>query len=156
LHSSNLSLSSVNVRSNKEFACSNPWLEAAHPNNVVLSLILKLNRLSITTWTRGGWALCGAVSQVSSRIISFVFNVLVARRLTQEQFGLQAVQFHLFTTTILFISREGFRRGCLRGHVGILRGREQLQSIGSGMANIAMGSHLFTDIIQLCDVVARP
>lgn len=58
------------------------------------------------------------LSQVSSRIISFVFNVLVARRLTQEQFGLQAVQFHLFTTTILFISREGFRRGCLRGHVG--------------------------------------
>jgi hypothetical protein len=27
------------------------------------------------------------LSQVSSRIISFVFNVLVARRLTQEQFG---------------------------------------------------------------------
>ncbi|XP_024402164.1 uncharacterized protein [Physcomitrium patens] len=31
---------------------------------------------------------------------------------------LQAVQFHLFTTTVLFISREGFRRGCLRGNVG--------------------------------------
>ncbi len=25
-----------------------------------------------------------------------------------------AVQFHLINTTILFISREGFRRGCLR------------------------------------------
>jgi hypothetical protein len=27
---------------------------------------------------------------------------------------LSAVQFHLITTTILLLSREGFRRGCLR------------------------------------------
>ena len=27
---------------------------------------------------------------------------------------LSAVQFHLINTTILFLSREGFRRGCLR------------------------------------------
>lgn len=57
-------------------------------------------------------------SQVLSRLLSFFLNVLVARRLTHEQFGLQAIQFHLFTTTALFISREGFRRGCLRGNVG--------------------------------------
>ncbi len=33
---------------------------------------------------------------------------------------LSAVQFHLITTTALFISREGFRRGCLRfgGSIG--------------------------------------
>ncbi|KAG0565457.1 hypothetical protein KC19_8G191700, partial [Ceratodon purpureus] len=54
-------------------------------------------------------------SQVFSRLLSSALNLKVAGSLTLEQYGMQAVQFHLFTTTILFISREGFRRGCLRG-----------------------------------------
>jgi hypothetical protein len=46
------------------------------------------------------------------------FRLLVSECYILAELQLQAVQFHLFTTTILFISREGFRRGCLRGHVG--------------------------------------
>ncbi|KAG0591912.1 hypothetical protein KC19_1G211300 [Ceratodon purpureus] len=53
-------------------------------------------------------------SQVFPRLLSFALNLAVASSLTLKQYGMQAVQFHLFTATILFISREGFRRGCLR------------------------------------------
>ena len=86
------------------------------------------------------------VSQVSTRLITFVLNLITARLLTVDDYGvgassshlhcpvnlkcchkhaswkfagcawmqLSAVQFHLINTTILFLSREGFRRGCLR------------------------------------------
>ncbi|GLJ49593.1 hypothetical protein SUGI_1052110 [Cryptomeria japonica] len=53
-------------------------------------------------------------SQIISRGLSFILNLLIARRLTEEDYALYAVQFHLLITSILFISREGFRRGCLR------------------------------------------
>uniref|UniRef100_A0A0D6R219 Protein RFT1 homolog n=1 Tax=Araucaria cunninghamii TaxID=56994 RepID=A0A0D6R219_ARACU len=57
------------------------------------------------------------VSQVISRGLSFFLNLIIARRLTEEDYALYSVQFHLLITTILFISREGFRRGCLRTDV---------------------------------------
>ena len=53
-------------------------------------------------------------SSVTSRLVSFVLNLFIARRLTPEAYGLSAIQFHLITTTILLLSREGVRRGCLR------------------------------------------
>uniref|UniRef100_A0A061RV34 Protein RFT1 homolog n=1 Tax=Tetraselmis sp. GSL018 TaxID=582737 RepID=A0A061RV34_9CHLO len=53
------------------------------------------------------------VSQLSTRLLSFSLNLIVARMLTPEEFGLVAVKFHLFNTTILLLSREGLRRGCL-------------------------------------------
>eukprot|EP00877_Chromochloris_zofingiensis_P005176 jgi/Chrzof1/1465/Cz10g08270.t1 len=53
-------------------------------------------------------------SQVLTRLITFSMNLLVARHLTPEAYGLASVQFHLITTTILLVSREGFRRGCMR------------------------------------------
>lgn len=97
-----------------------------------------------------------AVSQVSTRLITFILNLLTARLLTVDAYGvrpssasslqhkhvcmddkcvhaadcvpvrhetdgsclpcvqLASVQFHLINTTILFLSREGLRRGCLR------------------------------------------
>ena len=85
-----------------------------------------------------------AVSQVSSRLITFALNLAVARLLTPEAYGvrwragcwacvllvrlarltlgaanlqLAAVQFHLINTSILLLSREGFRRGCIRDQV---------------------------------------
>ncbi|KAG6553131.1 hypothetical protein Mapa_005190 [Marchantia paleacea] len=58
------------------------------------------------------------VSRVLSRLITFVLRLLVARRLNPDEYALSAIQFHLLTTTILFISREGFRRGCLRSDSG--------------------------------------
>ncbi|CAI5469364.1 unnamed protein product [Closterium sp. Yama58-4] len=54
------------------------------------------------------------MSQVSSRVVTFLMNLVIARRLSPQEFGMAAVQFQLLTSTILFVSREGFRRGCLR------------------------------------------
>jgi hypothetical protein len=46
---------------------------------------------------------------------------------------LSAVQFHLITTTILFLSREGFRRGGLRIQ------EEQQQQATPGSKKVCMG-----------------
>ena len=83
------------------------------------------------------------MSQISTRLITFFLNLLTARLLTIDAYGvrlfpysgmlevmvvkmllkhdvrpsflqLASVQFHLINTFILFLSREGFRRGCLR------------------------------------------
>ncbi|BDA46912.1 probable protein RFT1 homolog [Coccomyxa sp. Obi] len=54
------------------------------------------------------------VSQISTRLITFFLNLLTARLLSVDAYGLASVHFHLINTTILFLSREGFRRGCLR------------------------------------------
>ncbi|GFR48693.1 hypothetical protein Agub_g10649, partial [Astrephomene gubernaculifera] len=53
-------------------------------------------------------------SQIGTRLVTFIINLLIARHLSPEAYGLASIQFHLLTTTALFISREGFRRGCLR------------------------------------------
>ncbi|KAI4340820.1 hypothetical protein MLD38_025622 [Melastoma candidum] len=56
-------------------------------------------------------------TQFLSRGIPFVFNTWVVRNLTAEDYALYAVKFHLLVTCILFISREGFRRACLRADI---------------------------------------
>ncbi|KAL2329355.1 hypothetical protein Fmac_022782 [Flemingia macrophylla] len=53
-------------------------------------------------------------TQFLSRGIPFIFNTWIVRHLTEEDYALYAVQFQLFVTCILFLSREGFRRACLR------------------------------------------
>ncbi|XP_027354961.1 protein RFT1 homolog [Abrus precatorius] len=53
-------------------------------------------------------------TQFLSRGIPFIFNTWIVRHLTEEDYALYAVQFHLFVTCVLFLSREGFRRACLR------------------------------------------
>ncbi|KAJ8643781.1 hypothetical protein MRB53_005529 [Persea americana] len=53
-------------------------------------------------------------TQLLSRGIPFFFNTWIVRHLTEEDYALYAVQFYLFTTIILFLSREGFRRACMR------------------------------------------
>nr|XP_023908109.1 protein RFT1 homolog isoform X3 [Quercus suber] len=53
-------------------------------------------------------------TQFLSRGIPFVFNSWIVRHLTESDYAVYAVQFHLFVTCILFLSREGFRRACLR------------------------------------------
>ncbi|XP_074564922.1 uncharacterized protein LOC141821394 [Curcuma longa] len=57
-------------------------------------------------------------TQFLSRGIPFIFNLLIVRHLTAADYALYAVQFHLFVTSILFLSREGFRRACMRTDVG--------------------------------------
>lgn len=53
-------------------------------------------------------------THASSRLIPFCFNVFLVRHLTQEDYAIYTIQFHLFVTCILFLSREGFRRACMR------------------------------------------
>ncbi|KFK25149.1 hypothetical protein AALP_AA8G072200 [Arabis alpina] len=56
-------------------------------------------------------------TQFLSRGIPFVFNSWVVRHLTEKDYALYAIQFHLFVTCVLFLSREGFRRACLRADI---------------------------------------
>ncbi|KAG7576709.1 RFT1 [Arabidopsis thaliana x Arabidopsis arenosa] len=56
-------------------------------------------------------------TQFISRGISFAVNSWIVRHLTEEDYALYAVQFHLFVTCVLFLSREGFRRACLRANI---------------------------------------
>ncbi|KAL0736357.1 hypothetical protein Bca4012_012567 [Brassica carinata] len=56
-------------------------------------------------------------TQFLSRGIPFIFNSWIVRRLTEGDYALYAVQFHLFVTCVLFLSREGFRRACLRADI---------------------------------------
>ncbi|KAK6131312.1 hypothetical protein DH2020_034941 [Rehmannia glutinosa] len=53
-------------------------------------------------------------TQFLSRGIPFIFNSWIVRHLSEEDYALYAVQFHLFVTCVLFLSREGFRRACMR------------------------------------------
>ncbi|KAM0041416.1 hypothetical protein Hdeb2414_s0011g00366061 [Helianthus debilis subsp. tardiflorus] len=64
-------------------------------------------------------------TQFLSRGIPFIFNSWIVRHLTQEDYALYAVQFHLFVTCVLFLSREGFRRACMRADI---RGKGALTS----------------------------
>ncbi|XP_010486630.1 PREDICTED: protein RFT1 homolog [Camelina sativa] len=43
------------------------------------------------------------------------------RHLTEEDYALYAIQFHLFVTCVLFLSREGFRRACFRADIKGIR-----------------------------------
>jgi len=45
------------------------------------------------------------ISQILCRLISFFLNLIAARHLGPEGYGVGAVQFHLLTSTILFLSR---------------------------------------------------
>ncbi|MCL7048768.1 hypothetical protein MKW94_000099, partial [Papaver nudicaule] len=53
-------------------------------------------------------------TQVLARGIPFIFNSWIVRHLNEKDYAIYAVQFHLLVTCILFLSREGFRRACLR------------------------------------------
>ncbi|KAI3464774.1 hypothetical protein Pfo_021437 [Paulownia fortunei] len=56
-------------------------------------------------------------TQFLSRGIPFIFNSWIVRHLSEEDYALYAVQFHLFVTCVLFLSREGFRRACMRADI---------------------------------------
>ncbi|CAN0891529.1 Protein RFT1 homolog [Linum grandiflorum] len=56
-------------------------------------------------------------TQLLSRGIPFIFNSWLVRYLTAEDYAVYAVQFQLFVTCVLFLSREGFRRACMRADI---------------------------------------
>jgi oligosaccharide translocation protein RFT1 len=55
-----------------------------------------------------------AGSQLLARVVTFILNLITARLLDPDQYGISAVQFHLINSSIVFLSREGVRRSCLR------------------------------------------
>ena len=55
-------------------------------------------------------------TQLASKLLPFFLNVLVARKLTPEEFGIPTVHFYLLSTVIL-TTREGFRRALMRDSV---------------------------------------
>ncbi|OUS49339.1 nuclear division RFT1-like protein [Ostreococcus tauri] len=55
-------------------------------------------------------------TQLTSKLLPFFINTLVARRLTPEEFGVPTVHFYLLSTVIL-TTREGFRRALMRDSV---------------------------------------
>ncbi|KAK9021738.1 hypothetical protein V6N11_011709 [Hibiscus sabdariffa] len=58
-----------------------------------------------------------SATQFLSRGIPFIFNSWIVRHLTQEDYAVYALQFHLFVTFVLFLSREGVRRACMRADI---------------------------------------
>ena len=53
------------------------------------------------------------VLQVSFRLLTFIVNALVLRYISSELLGLVNVRLTLLYSTILFLSREAFRKACL-------------------------------------------
>ena len=68
-------------------------------------------------------------SQVASRGLTFLLNLLAARRLSPEAYSLATIQFHLLYATVLMLCREGLRRACLRGGEGRDRDLEQVVAV---------------------------
>ncbi|KAI5062085.1 hypothetical protein GOP47_0022624 [Adiantum capillus-veneris] len=81
------------------------------------------------------------ISQVTSRVFSFSLNLLIARRLSQEDYAVFSIQFHLVITTILFLSREGFRRACLRTEIRFkdLKSTKQDQFMAIAWLTVPLG-----------------
>ncbi|XP_062190574.1 uncharacterized protein LOC133893544 isoform X3 [Phragmites australis] len=53
-------------------------------------------------------------AQFLSRILPFLYNIWFVRQLNSDDCAAYALQLPLFINSILFLSREGFRRACLR------------------------------------------
>uniref|UniRef100_F6Z932 Protein RFT1 homolog n=2 Tax=Ciona intestinalis TaxID=7719 RepID=F6Z932_CIOIN len=51
--------------------------------------------------------------QLSFRVLTFILNAFVLRHVTKETLGVVNVRLLLLYSTILFMSREAFRRACL-------------------------------------------
>src|SRR3981189_455628 len=47
--------------------------------------------------------------QLFTRLLTFTFNQLILRHTTPATFGFATIQLELLSSTILFLSREGFR-----------------------------------------------
>ncbi|KAL6639275.1 hypothetical protein ACP70R_023005 [Stipagrostis hirtigluma subsp. patula] len=53
-------------------------------------------------------------AQFLSRVLPFLYNVWFVRQLNSNDCAAYALQLPLFINSVLFLSREGFRRACLR------------------------------------------
>ena len=60
--------------------------------------------------------LLNAINAIISRGITFVLNAVILRHISGEELGVINVRLLLLVDTIIFISREAFRKACLRGY----------------------------------------
>uniref|UniRef100_A0A1D1ZJ87 Protein RFT1 homolog n=1 Tax=Anthurium amnicola TaxID=1678845 RepID=A0A1D1ZJ87_9ARAE len=67
-------------------------------------------------------------TQLFSRGITFSFNAWIVRHLTEDDLALYAIKFHIFVT-IIMLSREGFRRACMRMDTTLGKGGKMEASI---------------------------
>src|SRR5277367_6786292 len=54
--------------------------------------------------------------QLFTRLLTFTFNQLLLRHTTPQIFGFATIQLDLLSSTLLFLSREGFRIALQRNH----------------------------------------
>lgn len=74
-------------------------------------------------------------TQFLSRLIPFIFNTWIVRQLTANDYALYAIQFQLLVTSVLFLSREGFRRACMR--VDVQRDGAQMEEDSAKLLRVA-------------------
>lgn len=72
------------------------------------------------------WMLFATISQ---KLIMFIFNQAVIAFTSPETLGKIAIQSELFLSSLLFISREGIRIGCLRYSIHSLKEQQYLINI---------------------------
>ena len=94
-----------------------------------------------------------AGSQLLTRLLTFGLNLATARSLSPAAYGIAAVQFHLINTPILFLSREGFRRGCLR--VDPHHPRATGKVLGVALLTIPIGA-LLSILVTLAILATTP
>src|SRR5436305_12169114 len=82
--------------------------------------------------------------QLFTRLLTFTFNHLILRHTSPSTFGLATIQLDLLISTILFLSREGFRIS-LQRHPGNLQRTVNLSYIplATGLLATCLGCAIF-------------
>ena len=70
--------------------------------------------------------------QVFSRFVTFVLNQALVRLATPQTYGTVSIQLEPVLSTILFLSREGFRNALLRADGDVVDGAEGAGGKGKG------------------------
>ncbi|XP_078483510.1 man(5)GlcNAc(2)-PP-dolichol translocation protein RFT1-like [Ciona intestinalis] len=65
--------------------------------------------------------------QLSFRVLTFILNAFVLRHVTKETLGVVNVRLLLLYSTILFMSREAFRRACLSSRDDVADGEKDIE-----------------------------
>eukprot|EP01120_Amphizonella_sp_Union-15-10_P004850 TRINITY_DN15626_c0_g1_i1.p1 TRINITY_DN15626_c0_g1~~TRINITY_DN15626_c0_g1_i1.p1 ORF type:complete len:551 (+),score=31.78 TRINITY_DN15626_c0_g1_i1:40-1692(+) len=86
--------------------------------------------------------------QFFSRGFTFVLNVLITRFLDPKLLGLAHVQLQLLLNLILFLSRESFRRVCLRQSLNTSSGDEKTRNINLSWMTVPLGL-----VISVCTCI---
>jgi oligosaccharide translocation protein RFT1 len=76
--------------------------------------------------------------QLGSRLFTFALNQALLRFVSPQAFGTVAIQFELLSSTILFLSREGFRNSLLRAWNSTESKDGKLADVRPSVVNLAL------------------